>query len=106
MNVFCIQPEAVYPLPASFVRKRTKKEHTKSEDDDDDDAAAPEQVKKEEQGESDDDEDVFGKEDESDVRDMKYKLENLCLHSGNVKFSSCAICKTRFFSFHIEIYVF
>ena len=79
---FGIQPEAVYPLPASFARKRAKKEHAKDEDDDDD-AGAPEQIKKEEPGESDaEDEDMFGKEDESDVRDMKYKLENLCLHSG------------------------
>ncbi len=72
-------------MPASFARKRAKKEHAKEEDDSDDD----DQVKKEEPGETDDDDDDGnGKEDESDVRDLKYKLESLYLQWDVSKYIS------------------
>ena len=73
-----------------------KRENAKDEDDeDDDDAAAPDGVKKEELGETDDeDDDLPGREDESDVRDMKYKLENLWLH-GDV-LSVCIVISDIF----------
>ena len=68
--------------PSRSVRKRFKREHdTKDEDDDDEDPTDPgNTIKKEEPGDSDADSDGPVKEEESEVRDLKYKLESLWLH--------------------------